>query len=67
MGKGNEKIWIGTAITKEEFDNININLIKMKIGVKRLFFLGILKYLEMQAKNSEDYEYLKELKQKWGF
>jgi len=58
-------IWIGTAIDRKEIDDIiNINLIKMKIGVKGIILRGILKYFEEMREETDDKNIKRELDKK---
>jgi len=58
-------IWIGTAIDRKEIDDIiNINLIKMKIGVKGIILRGILKYFEEIQEKTDDKNIKRELDKK---
>jgi len=49
------KIWIGTAIKKDELpEGINIDIIIKKVEVKGLIFRGLIKYFEEQAERKKD-------------
>jgi len=51
----NDRIEIRTTISKDELDGIiNIELIKLKVGIKGIFLRGILKYLEERLQEIQD-------------
>lgn len=49
-----EIIRIETALKRNEIDETLIQIIKLKIGIKKTFLFGVLRILEEQAKNEDD-------------
>ena len=53
-----DRMWIGTSITLneiiDELDIRNINLIKLKYGVKGIIFFALIQHYEQKAAESTD-------------
>jgi len=56
-----EWIRIETAIKKGEIDDAIIGIIKLKVGMKNVFLLGILHFLEDEIKEEKDESKKKEI------